>query len=79
MIKEIKDVPMMALTATATPKVQQDIQKNLQMGDALVYKSSFNRTNLYYEIRPKKDVAKEIRSHQHLPSSAPQSMFFEEK
>lgn len=63
MIKEIKDVPMMALTATATPKVQQDIQKNLQMGDALVYKSSFNRTNLYYEVRPKgkkNDVLKDI-------------------
>ncbi len=63
MIKEIKDVPMMALTATATPKVQQDIQKNLQMGDALVYKSSFNRTNLYYEVRPKgkkNDVLKDM-------------------
>jgi ATP-dependent DNA helicase RecQ len=63
MIKEIKDVPMMALTATATPKVQQDIQKNLQMNDALVYKSSFNRTNLYYEVRPKgkkNDVLKDI-------------------
>ncbi|MBP9186703.1 MAG: DNA helicase RecQ, partial [Bacteroidia bacterium] len=63
MIKEIKDVPMMALTATATPKVQQDIQKNLHMGDALVYKSSFNRTNLYYEVRPKgkkNDVLKDM-------------------
>ncbi len=63
MIKEIKDVPMMALTATATPKVQQDIQKNLQMNDALVYKSSFNRTNLYYEVRPKgkkADVMKDL-------------------
>jgi ATP-dependent DNA helicase RecQ len=66
MIKEIKDVPMMALTATATPKVQQDIQKNLQMGDALVYKSSFNRTNLYYEVRPKgkkNDVLKDLVSY----------------
>lgn len=66
MIKEIKDVPMMALTATATPKVQQDIQKNLQMNDALVYKSSFNRNNLYYEIRPKgkkNDVLKDIVSY----------------
>ena len=65
MIKEIKDVPMMALTATATPKVQQDIQKNLQMNDALVYKSSFNRTNLYYEVRPKgkkADVMKDLVS-----------------
>ncbi|MFN7313452.1 MAG: DNA helicase RecQ [Bacteroidota bacterium] len=66
MIKEIKDVPMMALTATATPKVQQDIQKNLQMGDAKVYKSSFNRANLYYEIKPKgkkNDVLKDIVSY----------------
>ena len=66
MIKEIQDVPMMALTATATPKVQQDIQKNLQMGDALVYKSSFNRTNLYYEVKPKgkkNDVLKDIVSY----------------
>jgi ATP-dependent DNA helicase RecQ len=66
MIKEIKDVPMMALTATATPKVQQDIQKNLQMNDAKVYKSSFNRTNLYYEVRPKgkkADVMKDLVSY----------------
>lgn len=63
MIKEIKDVPMMALTATATPKVQSDIQKNLHMNDAIVFKSSFNRSNLYYEIRPKlkkADTLKEI-------------------
>jgi ATP-dependent DNA helicase RecQ len=53
MIKEIKDVPMIALTATATPKVQQDIIKNLQMNDATLYKSSFNRSNLYYEVKPK--------------------------
>ncbi len=53
MIKEINDVPMIALTATATPKVQSDIQKNLGMSDAKVYKSSFNRSNLYYEVRPK--------------------------
>ena len=53
MIKEIKDVPMMALTATATPKVQQDIIKNLQMTDATLFKSSFNRSNLYYEVKPK--------------------------
>jgi ATP-dependent DNA helicase RecQ len=66
MIKEIKDVPMMALTATATPKVQQDIQKNLQMNDALLYKSSFNRTNLYYEVRPKgkkTEVMKDLVSY----------------
>jgi ATP-dependent DNA helicase RecQ len=53
MVKEIKDVPVMALTATATPKVQSDIIKNLQMGDATVFKSSFNRPNLYYEVRSK--------------------------
>jgi ATP-dependent DNA helicase RecQ len=47
------NLPIIALTATATPKVQQDIQRNLQMEEADLYKSSFNRTNLYYEIRPK--------------------------
>lgn len=55
------ELPLIALTATATPKVQQDIIKNLQMEDACVYKSSFNRKNLYYEIRPKtKDVNKQL-------------------
>jgi len=58
--EKISDVPIIALTATATPKVQFDIQKNLNMLDAILYKSSFNRDNLYYEIRPKKDVEKEI-------------------
>jgi ATP-dependent DNA helicase RecQ len=53
-------IPIIALTATATPKVQQDIIKNLQMGDATLFKSSFNRPNLFYEIRPKRDVLKEI-------------------
>lgn len=54
-------VPVIALTATATPKVQLDIQKNLHMMNATLFKSSFNRPNLYYEVRPKnKDVAKEI-------------------
>ena len=52
-INEIGPRPLIALTATATPKVQHDIQKNLAMTDAAVYKSSFNRSNLYYEIRPK--------------------------
>jgi len=52
-IKSIDDVPIVALTATATPKVQSDIQKNLNMNDAIVYKSSFNRGNLYYEVREK--------------------------
>ena len=47
------NLPVIALTATATPKVQQDIQKNLQMEEADLYKSSFNRTNLYYEVKPK--------------------------
>jgi ATP-dependent DNA helicase RecQ len=58
--EKISNVPIIALTATATPKVQFDIQKNLNMLDATVFKSSFNRDNLYYEIRPKKDVEKEI-------------------
>ena len=55
-----ENIPIIALTATATPKVQQDIQKNLQMTDAVLYKSSFNRPNLYYEVRPKRDVVKEM-------------------
>jgi ATP-dependent DNA helicase RecQ len=55
-----EDIPIIALTATATPKVQQDIIKNLQMNDATLFKSSFNRPNLFYEIRPKRDVIKEI-------------------
>ncbi len=60
-IKSIGDLPVIALTATATPKVQIDIQKNLTMEDADIFKSSFNRKNLYYEIRPKrKDSRKEL-------------------
>ncbi|MCD4736612.1 MAG: ATP-dependent DNA helicase, partial [Bacteroidales bacterium] len=56
-----QDVPVMALTATATLKVQQDIQKNLNILNAKVYKSSFDRPNLYYEVRPKtKEVVKDI-------------------
>lgn len=55
-----EEIPIIALTATATPKVQQDIIKNLQMSDATLFKSSFNRPNLFYEIRPKRDVLKEI-------------------
>jgi ATP-dependent DNA helicase RecQ len=58
--EKISDVPIIALTATATPKVQHDIQKNLNMLDAKVFKSSFNRENLYYQIRAKIDVEKEI-------------------
>ncbi|PQA92036.1 DNA helicase RecQ [Chryseobacterium shigense] len=59
-IDRIADVPVIALTATATPKVQDDIQKTLGMTDALVFKESFNRPNLYYEVRPKVNVDKEI-------------------
>ena len=59
-VNEIGVAPIIALTATATPKVQQDIQKNLGMGDAKVFKASFNRENLYYEIRPKANREKEI-------------------
>lgn len=54
------DIPIIALTATATPKVQQDIQKNLQMNNATLFKSSFNRPNLFYEVRAKRNVFKEI-------------------
>ena len=59
-VNEIGAAPLIALTATATPKVQLDIQKNLGMSDASVFKSSFNRPNLYYEIRPKGDVDRDI-------------------
>ena len=59
-IEQIGKVPIIALTATATPKVQQDIQKNLGMTSANLYKSSFNRSNLYYDIRPKTNAIKEI-------------------
>ncbi|TBO40034.1 MULTISPECIES: DNA helicase RecQ [Pedobacter] len=54
------NIPIIALTATATPKVQQDIMKNLGMTEATLFKSSFNRPNLFYEIRPKRDITKEI-------------------
>jgi len=59
-IDKIAKVPVIALTATATPKVQDDIQKTLGMTNALVFKDSFNRPNLYYEIRPKVNVDREI-------------------
>ncbi|MFP4555701.1 MAG: DNA helicase RecQ [Bacteroidales bacterium] len=59
-INEIGTAPIIALTATATPKVQHDIQKNLSMLDANVFKSSFNRPNLYYEVRPKVNTSREI-------------------
>ena len=59
-ITEIGVAPLIALTATATPKVQLDIQKNLGMTDAAVFRSSFNRPNLYYEIRPKRNIDHDI-------------------
>lgn len=66
-IDEIGDAPVIALTATATPKVQSDILKNLGITDATVFKSSFNRPNLYYEIRdksdPKRDIIRYIRQN----------------
>jgi ATP-dependent DNA helicase RecQ len=68
-INRICQAPVIALTATATPKVQHDIQKTLEMTNAAVFKSSFNRTNLYYEIRQKdnetdKDIIKFIKMQQ---------------
>lgn len=67
-INEISNRPVIALTATATPKVQHDIQKNLGMSDANIFKSSFNRKNLYYEIRPKtanidRDIIRYVKDH----------------
>lgn len=67
-IRQLGDVPVIGLTATATPKVQEDILKNLEMVDAQVFKSSFNRPNLYYEVRPKTktieaDIIRFIRQH----------------
>ena len=67
MVQMIGRAPIMALTATATPKVQNDIQKNLGIMDATVFKSSFNRPNLYYEVRdkvdPDKDIIRYIKQH----------------
>lgn len=60
MIQNLGDMPVIALTATATPKVQIDIQKNLQMEEADVFISSFNRKNLFYEVRPKKETKKQL-------------------
>ena len=67
-INEIGKAPVIALTATATPKVKMDIQKNLGMVDAVEFKSSFNRPNLYYEVRPKtnnvdRDIIKFIKQN----------------
>ena len=67
-IKLIGDVPVIGLTATATPKVQEDILKNLDMSDATTFKASFNRPNLYYEIRTKtknieSDIIRFIKQH----------------
>ena len=68
-VEDIGVAPIIALTATATPKVQSDIQKNLGMTDAKVFKSSFNRPNLYYEIRdksdPKREIIRFIKQHPH--------------
>lgn len=68
-IREIRPRPVIALTATATPKVQDDIQKNLGIPNAEVFKSSFNRPNLYYEVRTKtsevdKDIIRFIKAHE---------------
>ncbi|MBX2895584.1 MAG: DNA helicase RecQ [Cyclobacteriaceae bacterium] len=60
MIAQLGDMNVIALTATATPKVQLDIQKNLQMEEADVFISSFNRKNLFYEVRPKKETKKQL-------------------
>jgi ATP-dependent DNA helicase RecQ len=67
-IRQLGDVPIIGLTATATPKVQEDILKNLDIPDANVFKASFNRPNLYYEVRPKaktveSDIIRFIRQH----------------
>ncbi|MDV6168410.1 DNA helicase RecQ [Flavobacterium sp. DG1-102-2] len=67
-IKQLGDVPVIGLTATATPKVQEDILKNLDMVDANTFKASFNRPNLYYEIKTKtknveSDIIRFIRQH----------------
>ena len=66
-IDQIQPAPVIALTATATPKVQSDILKNLRIQDATVFKSSFNRPNLYYEVRdkvePEKDIIRFIRQN----------------
>lgn len=59
-IAQIGNLPIIALTATATPKVQQDIQKNLNMENANLFKSSFNRTNLFYEVKQKKHAKKQL-------------------
>lgn len=59
-VETLGNPPVIALTATATPKVQIDIQKNLQMEDAKVFKTSFNRKNLYYEVRPKLGAKKQL-------------------
>ena len=62
-IDNIGEAPILALTATATPKVRQDIMKNLKINDGKLYLDSFNRSNLFYEICPKNDVAKQIMQY----------------
>ena len=60
MVEQIGRAPIIALTATAPPKVQHDILKSLGIDNAHVFKSSFNRPNLYYEVRPKQNATKDI-------------------
>ena len=74
-IEEIGNAPVIALTATATPKVQSDILKNLGIQDAKVFKSSFNRPNLYYEIRDKSDPKRDIIKYIKLPHLKRRSVF----
>ncbi len=67
-IRQLGDIPIIGLTATATPKVQEDILKNLEIPDANVFKASFNRPNLYYEVRTKtknieSDIIRFIKQH----------------
>jgi len=67
-IRQLGDIPIIGLTATATPKVQEDILKNLDMPNANTFKASFNRPNLYYEVRPKTkniegDIIRFIKQH----------------
>ncbi len=62
-VEKIGTAPLIALTATATPKVQDDIQKNLGMTEAVVFRSSFNRPNLFYSVRPKADATKQIAKY----------------
>src|SRR5699024_1319039 len=68
-----KEIPIIALTATATPKVQSDIVKNLELRDPNIFVSSFNRPNLYYEMRPKQSKDQAIREIVKILQKKPQS------